>query len=149
MQTIEIEIGRIVETIWTAFLELGVVPIDPAHARAMERGAIAGVVHISGAWYGSVVLHCTMPLARHATGILFRIDSATADATDVEDALGELANQTGGNVKALMPEPCQLSLPVVVPSADVPTHLAGARLVSEVAYECLGEPFRVEVYERQ
>ena len=33
---------------------------------------------------------------------------------DIADALGELANIIGGNVKSLLPEPCALSLPHVL-----------------------------------
>jgi chemotaxis protein CheX len=39
-------------------------------------------------------------------------DGAVSDA-DVADAVGELVNMIGGNVKSLMPGPSALSLPVV------------------------------------
>lgn len=149
MQTYVVEVAQIVESIWATFLEIGIVPMEPAHARAIEGHGLVGCVHIRGAWHGTVVLHSTAPLARHLTGMIFRIDPAAASPSDIVDALGELTNMTGGNVKALMPEPCTLSLPIVVPTVEHGRQVAGATLIGEVAYECLGEPFRVCVYERE
>jgi hypothetical protein len=37
----------------------------------------------------------------------------------VRDVAGEVANMIGGNLKALLPEPCRLSLPKVTKEAPV------------------------------
>jgi len=149
MQSYDADVGRIVEHIWTTFLDLSVLPTEPVLARAMERDGLSGTIHISGAWHGAVVLHCSAPLARCAAGILFGVPADAADTADVHDALGELTNMAGGNIKALMPEPCLLSLPTVGDARAWKRETAGSRQVAEVAYECLGEPLRVAVYERQ
>jgi chemotaxis protein CheX len=76
--------------------------------------AISSWVEIVGPWNGTVVLTCGRStaealsrclLARHAPPVL--------DAEDIQDALGELANVVGGNVKALLPGPSVLGLPEV------------------------------------
>ena len=56
--------------------------------------------------------------------------SAPDVVTDAEvvDALGELTNMIGGNVKSLLPAPSQLSLPMVSDSVwptTVPGSVAG------------------------
>ncbi|MCU0705946.1 MAG: chemotaxis protein CheX, partial [Fimbriiglobus sp.] len=49
-------------------------------------------------------------------------DTPSAEVTPAElaDALGELANMVGGNLKALLPDGCRLSLPSVEPGAGPP-----------------------------
>ncbi|NIQ01639.1 MAG: chemotaxis protein CheX, partial [Nitrospinaceae bacterium] len=54
---------------------------------------------------------CPIPLARQAAAIMFQLQEDTAGPEEIQDAFGELANITGGNIKALLPEPSYLSLP--------------------------------------
>lgn len=76
--------------------------------------AVSSWVEIVGPWTGAVVLTCggrtaeelaRCLLAEHAPPVL--------DAEDIQDALGELANVLGGNVKAVLPGPSVLGLPEV------------------------------------
>ncbi|TQN40801.1 chemotaxis phosphatase CheX-like protein [Blastococcus colisei] len=88
--------------------------------------AVSSWVEIVGPWTGAVVLTCGRStaealarclMAEHAPPVL--------DADDIQDALGELANVVGGNVKAVLPGPSVLGLPEVgsVPPAG---HTADA-----------------------
>ena len=74
---------------------------------------------------------------------MFGIPEQSATAEQTQDALGELTNMVGGNIKALLPVPSRLSLPAVAEGADYLALLPGGRVVSEVNFECLGEPFFV------
>ena len=84
----------------------GPVPelVDPIHAWVDVHGTPAG----------RVLLSTERPTAEHLTRSLLAMapDEPVADA-DIVDALGEVANVVGGNVKALVPEPGRLGLPVV------------------------------------
>jgi chemotaxis protein CheX len=64
----------------------------------------------------------------------------------VADAIGEVANMAGGNVKALLPGPSVLSLPEVAGegAASVAT---GGRPVSRLAFAIDGSPLVVTVVE--
>lgn len=75
---------------------------------------VVGMVNITGNWEGSVLVRCTRPLARSITEAMFGMDPGEASADEIADALGEIANMIGGNVKSLVPGPSQLSLPTVV-----------------------------------
>lgn len=75
---------------------------------------VVGLVHITGGWEGSVLVRCTRPLARSITETMFGMDPGEASADEIADALGEIANMIGGNIKSLVPGPSQLSLPTVV-----------------------------------
>jgi hypothetical protein len=76
--------------------------------------AVSSWVEVVGPWTGAVVLTCSRStagelarclLAEHAPPVL--------DEEEIADALGELANVVGGNVKALLPGPSVLGLPEV------------------------------------
>ena len=129
----------VAETLLNTSLE----PI-PSHAplSADERAMFAWV-SISGAWAGSVMIGCSEGLAKHAAGTMFDIPPENTTSSDVADAVGELANVLGGNVKGLVPGPSALSLPTVSGQrgADV-----SAELVSrELWFRCHGEPLVVLV----
>ncbi len=68
----------------------------------------------------------------------------TVPREDVVDALGELANVVGGNVKALLPEHGTLGLPKVADRLP-DGHLAAA--VQRVPLAWRGHPFVVTVWE--
>jgi chemotaxis protein CheX len=53
-------------------------------------------------------------LARRLAREILQIEAASTDDAGVRDVAGEVANMIGGNLKALLPEPCRLSLPRVV-----------------------------------
>ena len=52
------------------------------------------------------------------------------------DALGELVNIIGGNLKAYLPQPCHLSLPAAVGGWDYMLRFPGSHEVSQVVFEC-------------
>jgi chemotaxis protein CheX len=110
--------------------------------------AMAGRVQITGAFEGSVSLHCSDGLARRAASILFATDVGRTRREDAHEVVAELANMAGGNIKALMAEPSLLSLPAVAEVVEWVETEPGSRLVTAVSFECLGEPMRVSLLER-
>ena len=83
--------------------------------------AISSWVEIVGPWNGTVVLTCGRSTAEELSRCLLAEHAPPVlDAEDVQDALGELANVVGGNVKAVLPGPSVLGLPGVgsAPRAD-------------------------------
>jgi hypothetical protein len=76
--------------------------------------ALSSWVEIVGPWNGAVVLTCGRATAEQLSRCLLAEHAPPVlDAEDVEDALGELANVVGGNVKAVLPGPSVLGLPEV------------------------------------
>jgi chemotaxis protein CheX len=143
MQFLEEEIRQVTETVWESVLGVSLAPragVPPAPARM-----ISGCVQFSGAWEGAVTIECSMEFARQAAATMFGVDSGRATPADTQDAIGELANMTGGNVKALLPEPCRLSLPTVTDGAAA---LPGGRTVTTVAFDCQGTPLVVRLLQK-
>jgi chemotaxis protein CheX len=151
MQQLDEAIDGIVSTVWESMLAIPVRPDSPAQAfgqEAVPQHTFAGVVQISGAWDGAVAVQCSGPLATRAAQRMFSLDADTVSAADLQDALGELTNMTGGNIKALLPEPCTLGLPVVVEGGDYRLRLPGSSAVHRAYYRADGEMLIVTVLER-
>jgi len=148
MQFVENEVCQITESIWALVLGLEVRRSPLAVLPAGKEGMLTGCVQITGAWEGAVTLCCSVALARQAASLMFDTDPASITIEQIQDALAELANMMGGNLKALLPEPCHLSLPAVVEGNDSTLHIPGSSLVSQVAFECQGQPLLVMLLKR-
>jgi chemotaxis protein CheX len=112
------------------------------------RRTLTGCVQITGTWEGAVTLDCSAALARRVAGIMFGVSPEHAESGEIQDALGEMTNMTGGNIKNLLPSPSLLSLPSVTEGLDYTVSVPGGRLIGQVAFDCLGEPLRVSLLER-
>jgi chemotaxis protein CheX len=146
MQPYEADIQQSVESLWSSILGLGVVPgTGDSSAEELDRSLTSGV-GIEGAWRGFVRIQCPDPLARLLTASMFGDSPDVAGPEQIQDALGELANITGGNFKSLLPEPCSLSLPKYGPAVLESIRSEGLDLLSQVGFLCDGYPFLVSVY---
>jgi chemotaxis protein CheX len=130
---------RIAESTWSMILGL-----ELARGKEPATGGptVSATVAISGAWEGRATLTCPLALADRAAARMFGIAPGTAKPDQVSDALGELANIVGGNVKALLPEPCKLSLPRVETGSG---YARSANEVVRVAMNCGSEPVVVAI----
>lgn len=139
--------------IWATLFDL---PLEPATAHELGGGpTVTSFVHIDGAWLGVVMLQCPMALAVTLTSLMFdggrRPDGgppAEVPEADVRDALGEIANMVAGNVKALLPEPCHISLPAVALGSDDTVSVPGTTAVTSVPFTCDGHRLVITLLER-
>jgi chemotaxis protein CheX len=135
------DIQGITENVWVSTLGLGVDPAAPFTGSSADMPS--GRVDIGGAWTGTVMVRCAPPLAREVAAIMFQTEPETATALQVSDAITEIVNMIGGNLKALLPEPCALAIPVVGDGTAV-----DGRIAVEMTFECLGHAFIVSVHAR-
>ena len=150
MFDVEPELTEITERVWASLVDVPLLPRQPGQP-ALTPGArtFTSCVQITGAWEGAVTVHCSEGLAELLTAAMFMVDPGDTSPEEVADALGELANMIGGNVKALLPEPCRISLPAVADGMDYRLSVPGARPVSAVTWTCQGEPLMVRLLERR
>jgi chemotaxis protein CheX len=107
------DLVAITDQVWESFLDPeGSNPLLPALGDGSSD--VVAAVSVTGAWRGHVVIECSTAASRLAAAALLGVPASEVTDADVADALGELANIIGGNVKALLPEPSALSLPYVV-----------------------------------
>ncbi len=149
MQYLEQEIIALTQYIWGATLNLDVVPHDMAGPAVTGGRTLDGVINITGAWAGALVLQVPEHVARRAAAVMFELAEGDATLEDMQDAVGELTNMTGGNVKALLEGQCQLSLPAVVEGRDYSIRVPGSEAVTRVTFDVDGEPFVVSLLTRR
>jgi chemotaxis protein CheX len=144
------QISEIAGTVWSSFLGMTLLDLDTSEpSTADDWHSASATVHISGSWNGSVILSCSTTLARKAASAMFEIAEEDVDDGEVADAFGELANIIGGNLKCLLPEPSQLSLPTVSLGAAHVVTVPGARLLEHVELECNGDRLHIAVWNRR
>ncbi|MBI1853916.1 MAG: chemotaxis protein CheX [Planctomycetes bacterium] len=150
MQLYEDDICQVTRTIWSTMLgwEIRRTPLDEAAIASLKERTLSGCVQITGAWEGDVALHCSDSLARKIAALTFGIETDEATLAHARDALGEMANMTGGNVKSLLPAPSSLSLPAVVEGTDYSMRIPVGRLLAQIAFECQGERVLLRLVER-
>ena len=79
------------------------------------------------------------------TAVFFGTEPHHADPAEINDAIGEVANMIGGNVKALMPAPSQLSLPTVTTGIDYVVTFPGTQRRRCEAFLIEGNPLVVSI----
>ena len=140
------DLTEMVEQVWTSYLDPeGIDPLIP-----MEEGVNESEVHssvsITGSWQGAVVYASSNAAARDAAAAFLAMEPDEVSAEDISDVLGEMANIVGGNVKAILPPGCYLSLPQVVLAPDSATRYPSAVQVAGLYGLWRGEPISVTMW---
>jgi len=118
----EATIQSIAEEAWSALVGedeyLVPLPGDPL------VDAVSSWVEVVGPWTGTVVITTARATAAELSRCLLKEHAPPVlDDEDVDDALGELANVVGGNVKAVLPGPSSLGLPEVGAAPEAGTDV--------------------------
>ena len=144
------QIAEIARSVWASFLGMTLSDLEiPESAATNEWHSASATVQISGSWNGSVILSCSAGLARKAAAAMFELAEDNLDDGEVADALGELVNILGGNLKCLLPEPSQLSLPTVSLGAAHMVTVPGAGLLDHAELECEGGRLHIAVWSKR
>jgi chemotaxis protein CheX len=141
------EVQRVLASIWSSIFQLDIRPLSenpPEH----DHPAITAFVLVGGAWEGAVMVQCAAALARRSAARMFDVPEDELSREMVNDALGELANMLGGNVKSFIPGACRLSLPAVVNGRDHSVAIPGSRMVKRLAFVSEGDDVLVSLLER-
>jgi CheY-specific phosphatase CheX len=148
MNIADTDIVQIVSLIWQAVLGMECVPVTDVPEPSKTTMAVC--VHVTGSWQGAVVLGCSEDFAANAAAIMFNLPSDDRNSTDMQDAIAELTNMIGGNIKGLLPvtDACQLSLPAVVAGSAYTARVPGSRPLARVALNCEGHILVVNVLEK-
>ncbi len=149
MEEMERYVTELSEAVWSQTLGLPLHP-SPAVPPAPTGGTIEGHVHITGRWTGTLVFQCSRTAARRAAQVMFGLEEEDDNPQDVQDAVGELANMIGGNLKALFSDDgCYLSLPTVIEGRDYHVRMSGTQVVARQAFESDEEPVIVTLLRPQ
>ena len=141
------DLGLVSRDVWAAHLGAygEAALLEAVEPLAPEHVGVRAWVSVTGAWDGQVSLEMTSETAYEAAARM--LGEVAVETEDVLDAVGELVNMVGGNVKSLMPTPSVLGLPVVVEgcSGDAASPDAAERCRVDLSWQ--GRPLRIVVRE--
>ncbi|MFO0569037.1 MAG: chemotaxis protein CheX [Polyangiaceae bacterium] len=140
------EVVEVTQMVWTSVLGEEVA-LDPVTDDFFDAPLFTGCVTVSGAWEGAVTVGCSAELAKQVTAAMFELAPDAASIAEVADAMGEIANMIGGNIKALLPGPSLLSLPAVT-QRESGIVVPGSELLLLQSFQYAGQPLRVLVHQR-
>jgi chemotaxis protein CheX len=128
------------EEVLTAFL---LEQEGPGASQQDDPGWVHASIAVTGGWSG----HVTLDVSRAGADVLTRrmLLSDEVSADDVTDAVGELVNVLGGNVKGLLLEESTLGLPQVL-TFDEPAPRRAAVEVCHAELVWAGHPVDVRVW---
>ena len=138
------DVADIASSVWDSFLGL---TLESSDLQDFDVAAMTGVVGISGAWQGSIVVQCSTEHAVEAAEAMFAAEPGSLAESEVADALGELTNMIGGNIKSLLPEPSHLSIPSVSGGTNTKVFVPAARPALDVPLRCGDSFIRVTVWQ--
>lgn len=126
------EISQIVDNVFATMLGETPEPVNAAWDPEVNR--LTSAVFFAGSWKGAVLVDCSEQLALFWTSRLMSIELPSEYSEDVEDALGEIVNMVGGNLKSVLPSGVGLSMPSVVRGRNYSIRVCGDNLSSRHAF---------------
>lgn len=152
MQTLtDIDLGEVTESVWTSMLGFEIVVTDEAYddSHQGEPGRfLVGCVQITGKVDAAVLVEVPEALAIRVATTMFAMEESEITDEETWDALGELANMIGGNVKGMVAGDTALSLPTVAEGRDYRVVVPGGGLIQAHTYRCDQWLMRVQLIGR-
>lgn len=147
MQLESHHLHELAESIWASMLGMEISPCElPEPWLAAAGEMVIGCIQITGDWQGALTLHCTGPLARAATSAMFDMEPEEVDDSLIQDAIGELTNMLGGNLKGLLPGTSRLSMPSVAEGSGCRISVSRSVVLKQAAFQCEGGAMLIVVH---
>ncbi|MET0594561.1 MAG: chemotaxis protein CheX [Polyangiaceae bacterium] len=144
----EEQISTLTNLVWTTVLKTDVKLVNTPGTLGGGK-YVAAKVDVIGTWNGTVTVGCSHALARRTAGKMFDVPPGDISLNELRDAVGEIANIVGGNVKTLIAGKCRLSLPTVAEVEDQSVFAASEKHRMNVWFEAEGERFVVQLVAAQ
>ena len=122
-------------------LETGCPPIQPK-----DIETYCAHIQIEGDWQVQIFVICANGLAQKIASTMFMSEPDELSADEIGDAVGELVNMLGGNLKGVLSGDNRLSLPSVE-RADTQSLSQLKSDFDDVYFECEGYPLTVRFSE--
>ena len=132
------------QTMMNLDVKVGEVTVEKAKMRKAE---VIGSIGVAGFLTGSISLFMPRSIAAKAVGSLMMMDPAELSDEDISDAIGEIANMVGGNIKTELFQKAPLfdiSVPSVFMGDDLRRRSISDDLCFHAPFEIAGETFSVE-----
>lgn len=140
------ELAAITVDTWQTLL--GLDPEPSGQAPASEDVIYCATVHITGDTQWTIRVDCSGTHALDVTSAMFGMEPGEATDSDVDDALGEIANVIAGNVKAMMDGNSRLSLPTVAHGRGFAVTVPGMVDLHRASFVCEDQPVSVSILQQ-
>ena len=144
-------VQRITEStqeIFSSMIMLDVTPGEPyKRNKSVLRDSISGIIGLTGSIKGLLAIHLPRQTALTVTTAFLGVDVVEIDE-DVRDAIGELANMLGGNLKAALDPKgsgIQLSMPTTIYGDEYSIDCIATAEEITVPFVLAGNTFLVEL----
>ncbi|RPH41520.1 MAG: chemotaxis protein CheX [Desulfobulbaceae bacterium] len=137
------------QEIFSSMVMMEVTALDESVTEgSVHTQSITGLIGLAGTYKGVLAIHMPNEVAMAVTSSFLGMDVEEINA-DVEDAIGELANMLGGNVKTILSESgrdINLSLPSTISGKEYNFQLASeAAERTVICFESQPGRFHVEL----
>ena len=105
------EIAQMTQEFFDSTLSLPIEAI--ADSAQVEDDWFQATIRISGGWNANLTVLTDNRLAKEIAGAMFCMGAEELQEEEIVDALGEVVNVIGGNIKGIANLDCNLSLPCV------------------------------------
>ncbi len=128
----QIDLSRIVDDVFRAMLGTDAYPLTESEDAGAD--SLTAAVQFAGEWHGALLLQCGARQAAAFTRALMPESQPAHNDEDVRDALGEVVNMVGGNLKSILLPGVVLSMPSVVHGSDYALHICRSNAVKTVNF---------------
>ena len=136
-------LSETVSFVWETFVGTEIAEGPPADIDTPHSAAIS----IGGEWTATIIVTMSEGLVGSYTAALLDMSEEELTSEDIRDALGELVNVVGGNLKGLLDDDGKSTLSLPVVSRHTP-EVAGSHLTIASSFVADGHPMRWEIHER-
>jgi CheY-specific phosphatase CheX len=135
----QLELDRIVSDVLGVMFSANSEP----SGHTLGSDSFTSTVSFAGEWKGAVLVRCGVGTAEKLAQRLLKLQEVSAE--DVADAMGELANMIGGNLKSVLPPGVILSVPTVAPGSELAMRICEGGETKSTLYSCEAGDFEVTV----
>lgn len=147
MQFLEKEVQQYTQLVCSTLLGYEINPLPGSYDLTSED-TISGSIQVTGKWNGTILLSLPSTLVNMLTETLFSLESGKASIEEKKDAVGELINMIGGNIKAVLPQPSLLSAPLMTLEGQQP-YFPATKIVTHCQFEYNEKTFALSLYEQE
>lgn len=137
-------ITEITKGVFSTMVMLDVVDQGPLSEPVVSfHDTVTSMVGLAGSHSGTLAIHCPKTLALRITSSMLGMDVGEVD-DDVNDAMGEIANMIGGDVKHIFSPgggDLSLSIPTVIYGSDYSLESMSDVETMLIPFDCDGEQF--------
>lgn len=137
-------IAEIAKGVFTTMVMMAVSEEPPLAEPVVNfHETVTSMVGLAGTYSGVLAVHCPKPLALKITSNMLGMDVTEMD-DDVNDAMGEIANMIGGDVKHIFSPKgadINLSIPTVIYGSDYVLESMSTVESMVMPFKCEGERF--------